>query len=375
ELRPLLNMPDDDAWILIKAWLTYALYPNQPQPILVVNGEQGSAKSTLCEFLRDLIDPNKAMLRSLPKEERDIAISAKNGRVLAFDNLSGLPPALADALCRVSTGAGLATRKLYADDDEEIFAGTRPIIINGIDDLITRSDLADRAIVVNLPAIPEEKRQPMEALQRQFVQLRARLLGAILDALAAALKNLPNVQLQSLPRMADFARFAIAAEVALNIPPDGFLPAYRKNRQEADELALEASAIGTHILRLMQEFYYHEHHVTAGELLKQLEELAGGTEQARKIPGWPKTPRKLRSDLNRIAPNLRKLGIEFIPGGKGERGRELILRKRAETQSIPPVSSARASLKGTLPDGTDDTDGLSGTLRECGEADFWGGSL
>jgi hypothetical protein len=36
--------------------------------------------------------------------------------------------------------------KLYTDDEEVLFKAARPTISNGIEDVIGRSDLADRAI-------------------------------------------------------------------------------------------------------------------------------------------------------------------------------------------------------------------------------------
>src|SRR5262249_8630505 len=53
-----------------------------PYPVLVLSGEQGSAKSTFSELLRALIDPNTAPLRALPREDRDLFIAANNGHVL-----------------------------------------------------------------------------------------------------------------------------------------------------------------------------------------------------------------------------------------------------------------------------------------------------
>ena len=159
DLRPLVNVPDENQWILIKAWLLSVFNGDIPLPILAVHGEQGSAKSTLCRLLRMLVDPNKAALRTFPKDERDLIISANNNLILAFDNLSGLPPAMADAVCRLSTGAGYAIRALYSDDEENIFAGRRSIIINGIEDLAGRADLLDRCITIQLPAIPDDERK------------------------------------------------------------------------------------------------------------------------------------------------------------------------------------------------------------------------
>ena len=48
-------------------------------------------------------------------------IAANNGHLLAFDNLSGLPPWISDALCRLASGGSFAVRQLYTDDDEVLF--------------------------------------------------------------------------------------------------------------------------------------------------------------------------------------------------------------------------------------------------------------
>jgi hypothetical protein len=61
-----------------------------PYPIIVLSGEQGSAKSTLSAILRAVLDPNSAPLRALPREDRDLFIAAGNGHVLAFDNVPGV---------------------------------------------------------------------------------------------------------------------------------------------------------------------------------------------------------------------------------------------------------------------------------------------
>jgi hypothetical protein len=89
----------------------------------------------------------------LPNNERDLAIMAENSYVLPFDNLSGITPLIADALCRLSTGGGFSTRQLWEGREEEVFHGVRPIIVNGIAELVSRPDLADRAIFLTLPMI------------------------------------------------------------------------------------------------------------------------------------------------------------------------------------------------------------------------------
>src|SRR5262249_31989199 len=170
-----------------------------------INGEQGSAKSTLCRMLRALLDPNQSPIRRPPKEDRDLMIAACNGWVIAFDNLSGLPPALSDALCSLATGGGFSTRELYTDDEEKLFDAMRPIMLNGIEDVATRPDLLDRSLLLTLPAIPDDRRLDEETLWRRFGEVRPRVLGALLDAVSAAIRNGPRVCLDRKPRMADFA--------------------------------------------------------------------------------------------------------------------------------------------------------------------------
>jgi hypothetical protein len=124
-------------------------------------------------------------------------IAAGNGHVLAFDNLSGLPPWLSDAFCRLTSGGAFSTRRLFTDQDEILFAATRPIIVNGIEEIITRPDLADRAILLMLAPIAERQRRPETALWREFELARPHILGALLDAVVHGLRMLPHVRLRS----------------------------------------------------------------------------------------------------------------------------------------------------------------------------------
>ena len=71
---------------------------------------------------------------------------------------------LSDSLCRLSTGGGFATRTLYSNDEETFLDATRPVILTGITDFVSRGDLIDRSLFLHLPVIPEEKRRS----ERQF---------------------------------------------------------------------------------------------------------------------------------------------------------------------------------------------------------------
>jgi hypothetical protein len=74
---------------------------------------------------------------------------------------------------------------------------------------------AGRAIFLTLPPIPEVNRRPEAELWREFDIVRPFILGALLDAVVHGLRAIDQVQLDALPRMADFARWAAACEPAL----------------------------------------------------------------------------------------------------------------------------------------------------------------
>jgi hypothetical protein len=153
-LRSFLNVKSGSHFILVVAWALAVLRNRGPYPVLVLSGEQGSAKSTFTAILRALLDPNTAPLRALPREDRDLFIAARNGHVLAYDNVSALPAWISDTLCRLATGGGFAVRQLYTDQDEVLFDATRPVILNGIEDIVTRPDLADPRPIPDAGAYP-----------------------------------------------------------------------------------------------------------------------------------------------------------------------------------------------------------------------------
>jgi hypothetical protein len=331
ELRALVNVPAPD-WPLLAGWLVATLSAG-PYPVLVLAGEQGAGKSWLARLLRALVDPNTAPLRTLPRDERDLMIAASNAALICIDNVSGLPLWLSDALCRLATGGGFSTRELYTDDEERLFDAMRPVVITGIEEVATRPDLLDRAIVLTLPALAEEQRRPEAELGRAFEAARPRVLGALLDAVSAALRNRAHVQLARLPRMADFAIWATAAEAALGWAPGAFLAAYQGNRSELNSLALEASPVGEALLRLLEEDGSFEG--TAAALLDRLAVQVG--EAKTRAQGWPKTPRVLAGQLRRIAPNLRAAGFE-VAFARARAARTITIRKGPQT-SVTRVTS------------------------------------
>src|SRR5215210_4027649 len=137
-------------------------------------------------MIRALVDPRTPELRAEPHDARDLAIAARGAWIVAYDNVSRVLPWLSNALCRLATGGGFATRELYSDFDEALFDALRPSILTGIADYIVKDDLLDRTVQVTLSTIPENRRKPEKVLWANFEAARPMLLGALLDDVSAA---------------------------------------------------------------------------------------------------------------------------------------------------------------------------------------------
>ena len=315
ELRTFINLPDEDAFVLAVSYLVAALRPRGPFPIAFLQGEQGSAKTTTGRVIRRLIDPVEPLDKTKPKSEQDLFIDADQNWILLFDNLSGVSDWLADAFCRIATGGGFATRKLYTGRDQETFSVSRPQILNGIDDLAIRDDLRDRGLLFVLPVIASDHRLSEKALERDFAPAHPRILGALLDAVSAALRGQDSVHLPQKPRMADFAVWATAAEAALPWDEGTFIKAYERNRREALLITLEHESLARALERLMDK--------TEGSWSGTPTELYGRLFSGPPRVDWslPKSASEMSKRLRRLIPALREVGIEVTYSRHSDKNR------------------------------------------------------
>jgi hypothetical protein len=333
ELRTLISVEDDD-FFLIVGWLLAAYRAHGPYPVLSLMGEAGTAKTTKSRSLKGLVDPGEDGARAEPREVRDLMIAAKNHWVLSYDNLSYPPDWLSDALCRLSTGGGFGTRELYSNDEEIFLSAQRPLILNGIEDVITRGDLLDRAIPITLPVIDDTARQEERVYWAAFDAARPRILGALLDAVCVAQRTVDQVQLDRLPRMADFARWVTAAEPALGWPRGAFLRTYVARQRDSNEIVLTAARISTPLQKVVAgaggrfEGAY-------SDLLQDLLTIQPKLAEDKKRP---LNERRLAGELRRIAPNLRKLGIDVqIARADKRQPRHVIITQRKTDEAIPNI--------------------------------------
>lgn len=324
DLRPFVNLASESSWILLIGWLLSSFRPRGPYPVLLTFGEQGSGKSTLGRVLRDLIDPAKAPVQTFPRQERDLIVSALNSWLLVYDNLSSLSSRMSDSLCRISTGAGMSARTLFTDREATTVEVCRPAVLNGIENIATRPDLLDRSFVLELGRIDEADRRKESDFWDEFSEARPLILGALLDTLAEALRNLPTVSLPRSPRLADVTAWVTAAEPALDWEPYTFLQTYTDSAAMALRASLEGNLVAGGMLSLLEERGTWTG--TASELLGDLRTLIPSDE--RRSRSWPHSPSGLGNLLRQLAPSLRATGVDIDFRRRPKTGSRVISMKK-----------------------------------------------
>ena len=283
--------------------------------------------------------PNSVGLRAEPRSQRDLAIAGHNNWLVALDNISRVQPWLSDALCRLTSGTGFATRELYANKDEALFAGARPVLINGIGEFASRGDLLDRAVIVELGPIDPTARRTEQELSDDFHAMWPRLIGGICQAVADGMGHLDDVQLAGLPRMADFVRFTVAAESSY-ATPGAFQRAYATTVERAHEIALESSPAAMALHDFASRLTGHwEGNWT--ELLTAVRRHANTYEGT---PNWPRSGRGMSVIYSRHRHELNEFGVVIIDGPIRRGRRTIQLTHRDASSSAASTKDDQARL-------------------------------
>lgn len=297
KLHALLNM-DTPTFHQLVAWLVAAWIPDIPHPALVCKGEQGTGKSKAAQLFINLVDPSPAAKRSQPRDPKAWNTQAFASWALCLDNVSTIPPWLSDTLCKAVTGDGVVDRALYTDDDVVVLTFRRVLALTTIDAGALAGDLAERVLLLDLQLIDDDRRRSEEELDATFAAVRPAVLGALFDVLACVLAVLPSVRLDTMPRMADFARVLAAVDETQGW---NTLADYLATSANVATDALEGDLFAMAIAHLVDQAGTWQG--TAGALLEAL------PAPPVRPPNWPKDATRASGRVKRLAPLLRSIGI------------------------------------------------------------------
>lgn len=306
DLKRLTRLPSE-TFRLVLGWIAYGLITeDRPFPILLLQAEQGSGKSTIERNIVRLVSPDTDETgRLLPAKDDELGVQAYNHRVMIFDNISKIPPAKSDALCKVSTGGTFSKRRLYTDAEEVHFEALRPMVISTINLGTLPPDLNERIVRVSLSRLEPTARRTEAEVQTDWEEHFPAMFGAVLTLAARIRYRIDSgFDVSDLPRMADYGIALAAIDAELDGSSIG-LDAYR---QQQKDMAIENIADDPVwlALDLTQGQFAEPFTGSSAELLRRLQDAFNAGLQTWKKP--PESAADLTRAIDSIAPALRKAG-------------------------------------------------------------------
>lgn len=315
-----VNITKEDDQLLLLAWIIEAFRPSTPYPVILLMGQQGCAKSSSQNIIRKLIDPNASNLRSMPKSTDDLYVTASNTHMVSLNNLSHLSSNMQDAICCISTGGGHAKRQLYTDSDETVFDIKRPVILNGISQVLTQQDLIDRSLILTLKPLKTfiEETELREKLTVDYPII----FRGLIDLAVETFKNLDSITMKNPPRMADFARLGAAMFKALKpaSKKNNFEMLYAEKQKTAVIEALDASTVATAVRHYLTEHPNGFLKMIPNEIYKKLKTHCHDHD-LKKIE--VKSAKGLADRLRRDLPGLQAVGLEITFHERTSAGRPI----------------------------------------------------
>lgn len=336
EIGPFINVGGIDDEMLVAVWLISTVF-DISYAVLSILGRQGSAKTTTTQNVRSIIDPHGMPIRGAPRTEEDLLIGARNGLIIALDNVSFVNTDTSDALCRLATGGGISKRTLYSDGEETIISVRRPCILNGISDGFGKADLIDRSVVLDLPILKPQSLKSEKAMRDHFQQRHPQILGALCAAVSQVLAHRPQVRENPPPltRLTDFTIIGEAFLQSIGRPRGEFYELLQRNRAQSSQVLLDMSHIAPHVMEIADP----EFTGTAGEWLDRVNTLFDGRDgkpgsfkspgfNRQRPKGWPDSPKRFSETLSLLEPSLLHGGYEVTRTRTGGSNSKKLIRVR-----------------------------------------------
>lgn len=315
ELAPLLGLDaNGGTFRALLGWVLGLPFAESVRPGLLLVGPYGSGKSTRLRLATSLFEPSasSALGSGFGRNFADDQVRAVHRAVPLWDNLTAVSGATSDELCCLVTGTARETRALFSDNDLNVMPIARPVGLTAVGiPAGLRPDALDRLITLEVPAVPS--RIDDAELQRIFDSWHPRLLGALCDAISAALRVLPETAPAGDHRLAAHARLLAAVDRAVlagQLPgcPGGLLDAFVEADRAVKQRTVAEDTFGGALLALLE--------AGSGTWQGKASELLSAA--ARYAPlndiragGWPSSARGVPQVLNHLREGLAALGVTW----------------------------------------------------------------
>ena len=319
EVLAFVNLKDRFHQILYLVTLICCFIPDIEHPVYNVFGPQGSGKSSLLRVAKALVDPSIIDLLIMnKKDEKELVKTIDDSYCVFFDNISYLTQDISDLLCKAVTGAGFSNRRLWTNNESVLRQFKRIIGLNGINIPAEQGDLLSRCVNLETPHLEDDERIPKELYDKKLKERLPYILHDVLDTVVKTLQIKPTVNLPELSRLGDFTIWGYAAAKALGYDPEDFLQAYKESMGGGSIDAVTTKPTGILVIEFLNR---QEKMMWEGQpqsLWKEFYDLARETNMSTSQRSFPKGAQALSRALNKLSPDLRKLGYLYTTRRTGK---------------------------------------------------------
>lgn len=308
-LKKYFNVRKKEDYLLLIVHIICAFIPSIPHHILILLGNQGSAKSTTSRMIKKIVDPSKVDISSMPRNIDDLIIQATSSYMFVLDNLNDIKKEYNGVFCQLATGGHYNKRRLYTDDESIVFPLQSNVILNGINYVTEQPDLLDRSIVVPLKTIKSKNRRTEQEIFKEFDEELPFVLNAIFKIISKAKVIHKNIKIGNLPRMADAVKWGCAIAEAMGINHNEYLEIYYRNQNNINVEILSDNTTAYILIEMMK--HRKEWTGSVAKLWEQLNFIASRDGVCQYDAFFAKSPSALSRQLNQLKVNLGRVGITF----------------------------------------------------------------
>lgn len=294
--------------MLILYLVTSFLGVSMPFPVLILNGEKGSSKSTTMRKLEKIIDPKTSDIGGLPHSADGLELRLSNNYYVCLDNLQTLNRRTSDIIARSCTGSSISKRRLYHDTAEIVINIKSLVALNGISLVAKESDLLDRSLILELERINPKEIKSEQELWKSFEEDRPKFLGCIFYILYLAYFDDEPTSEQEFIRLADFHLACIKVGRVIGMTDKEVSDILWENQRNVNRQSLSEDVVACCLIELMSHKKKYVNSMTG--LLVDLQDLASQNGIVGSV--LPKTPNHLSNRLRKVQSNLQaEYGIVF----------------------------------------------------------------
>ncbi len=324
----------DEFLLTFLAQLVCFFIPIINTPILVLSGGMGTSKSVTSRKIKQLVEPAIVDIQTMPEKEDGVYAALSGSYLVCFDNIDKIGSRYSDLFCIACTGGYTTKRKLFTDNTQVQIQLHTKIILNGIGDVVTKGDLAERTNIIYLDAISQRKTE--KQVWEEFNESKPKLLGAIFNCIKDGLRDVGEMEtaIKKLPRMADFCVYGAAFIKAMGLKWEDFVKQYTSstNGLISEQAQLDDFVILIHTFLNENKNYWSGQ---AKNLLPALKVMA----DKKHLVMEQFTPSTLSRKLNQMQVSLQAVGIKVT--AKHSTQRTIILEQEADTP-IPSTPEENA---------------------------------